>query len=68
MAEKVKNQKVVFGINIDKDLKMKLKRYCVEQDKTLTEAIEEALEEYCRKGELNKVINKVFELSKKTLF
>ena len=47
--QKVKNQKVVFGINIDKDLKMKLKRYCVEQDKTLTEAIEEALEEYLQK-------------------
>jgi len=47
--QKVKNQKVVFGINIDKDLKMKLKRYCVEQDMTLTEAIEEALEEYLQK-------------------
>ena len=49
MTEKVKNQKVVFGINIDKDLKMKLKRYCVEQDMTLTEAIEDAITEYLQK-------------------
>jgi len=49
MAQKVEKQKVVFGININKDLKMKLKKYCVEQDKTLTEAIEEALIEYLQK-------------------
>ena len=49
MTEKVKKEKVVFGINIDKDLKMKLKKYCVEQDMTLTEAIEEALTEYLQK-------------------
>jgi len=49
MAEKMKSQKVVFGININKDLKMKLKRYCVESDKTLTEAIEEAIVEYLQK-------------------
>ena len=46
MAEKLKSQKVVFGININKELKLKLKKYCVEQDKTLTEAIEEAIVEY----------------------
>jgi len=49
MAEKLKTQKVVFGININKELKLKLKKYCVEQDKTLTEAIEEAIVEYLQK-------------------
>ena len=49
MAEKLKSQKVVFGININKELKLKLKKYCVEQDKTLTDAIEEAIVEYLQK-------------------
>jgi len=49
MTEKLKTQKVVFGININKELKLKLKKYCVEQDKTLTDAIEEAIIEYLQK-------------------
>ena len=53
MAEKnkseVKNEKVVFGINIDKNLKIKLKKYCAEQDITITEAIEQAVTEYLQK-------------------
>ena len=49
MTEKLKTQKVVFGININKELKLKLKKYCVENDKTLTEAIEEAIVEYLQK-------------------
>jgi len=53
MAEKVKSEqkseKVVFGINIDKNLKIKLKKYCAEQDITITEAIEQAVKEYLEK-------------------
>ncbi len=53
MAEKVKSEqkseKVVFGINIDKNLKIKLKKYCVENDMTITQAIEEAITEYLQK-------------------
>ena len=47
--EKTKRERVVFGINIDKELKRKLKVYCANNNKTLTEAIEEALEEYLQK-------------------
>jgi metal-responsive CopG/Arc/MetJ family transcriptional regulator len=47
--EKVKKERTVFGINIDKELKRKLKVYCANNNKTLTEAIEEALEEYLQK-------------------
>jgi hypothetical protein len=53
MTEKVKSEqkseKVVFGINIDKNLKIKLKKYCAEQDITITEAIEQAVTEYLQK-------------------
>jgi metal-responsive CopG/Arc/MetJ family transcriptional regulator len=49
MSELQKKEKVVFGINMDKELKKKLKAYCVENDITLTEAIEEAIKEYLQK-------------------
>jgi metal-responsive CopG/Arc/MetJ family transcriptional regulator len=49
MAQTSKSEKVVFGINIDKELKKKLKKYCVEHDITLTEAIETAIKEYLEK-------------------
>jgi len=49
MMEKVKKERTVFGINIDKELKRKLKVYCANNNITLTEAIEEALEEYLQK-------------------
>jgi hypothetical protein len=56
MAEKNKSEnkpeKVVFGINIDKNLKIKLKKYCAEQDITITEAIEQAVTEYLQKREV----------------
>jgi ParG. len=51
MAEKTKGEKVVFGINIDRDLKIRLKRYCAEHDTTLTEVIREAVVEYLQKRE-----------------
>ena len=57
MMEKGKPERVVFGINIDKELKRKLKVYCANNNITLTEAIEEALEEYLQKGELNESHN-----------
>jgi len=44
-----KPERVVFGINMDKNLKIKLKKYCVEHDITLTEAIETAIKEYLEK-------------------
>ena len=47
--EKMKREKVVFGINIDKELKTKLKVYCAENNITLTEAIETAISEYLEK-------------------
>ena len=49
MMEKGKPERVVFGMNIDKELKRKLKVYCANNNITLTEAIEEALEEYLQK-------------------
>jgi len=49
MEAQVKKEKVVFGINMDKELKKKLKAYCVENDITLTEAIETAIKEYLQK-------------------
>jgi len=49
MTEIVKKEKVVFGINIDKELKRKLKVYCANNNITLTEAIEQALTEYLQK-------------------
>ena len=47
----MKGEKVVFGINIDRDLKIRLKRYCAEKDTTLTEVIREAVVEYLQKRE-----------------
>ena len=47
--EKEKPERVVFGINIDKELKTKLKVYCAEHNITLTEAIETAISEYLQK-------------------
>jgi len=49
ILEKSKKEKVVFGINIDKELKTKLKVYCANNNITMTEAIEEALTEYLQK-------------------
>ena len=53
MTEKTKSEskseKVVFGINIDRNLKIKLKKYCAEKDITITQAIEEAVKEYLEK-------------------
>jgi len=53
MTEKIKSEpkseKVVFGINMDRNLKIKLKKYCAEQDITITEAIETAIKEYLEK-------------------
>jgi len=47
--EKMRKERTVFGINIDKELKTKLKVYCAEHNITLTEAIEEAISEYLQK-------------------
>ena len=49
MKTESKNEKVVFGINMDRNLKIKLKKYCAEQDITITEAIEQAVTEYLQK-------------------
>ena len=49
VKSEVKSEKVVFGINMDKNLKIKLKKYCAEQDMTITEAIETAIKEYLEK-------------------
>ena len=49
MEAQTKKEKVVFGINIDKELKKKLKTYCVQNDITVTEAIETAIKEYLQK-------------------
>jgi len=49
MEEKVKKQRITFGIHIDKELKKRLKIYCVNNNITMTEAIEQALEEYLQK-------------------
>jgi len=49
MKSEQKSEKVVFGINMDKNLKIKLKKYCAEQDITITQAIEEAVKEYLEK-------------------
>jgi post-segregation antitoxin (ccd killing protein) len=49
MMEKVKKERITFGIHIDKELKKRLKIYCVNNNITMTEAIEEALEEYLQK-------------------
>ena len=49
MKSESKSEKVVFGINIDRNLKIKLKKYCVENDITITEAIEQAITEYLQK-------------------
>jgi len=47
--ETTKKERVVFGINIDKELKRKLKVYCAENGITLTEAIETAITEYLQR-------------------
>jgi len=49
MKSEQKSEKVVFGINIDRNLKIKLKKYCAENDMTITEAIEQAVTEYLQK-------------------
>ena len=49
MKTESKSEKVVFGINMDRNLKIKLKKYCAEQDITITEAIEQAVTEYLQK-------------------
>jgi len=49
MMEKTKKERITFGIHIDKELKRRLKIYCVNNNITMTEAIEEALEEYLQK-------------------
>jgi len=49
MKTESKSEKVVFGINMDRNLKIKLKKYCAEQDITITEAIEQAVKEYLEK-------------------
>ena len=49
IVQKEKREKVVFGINIDKELKTKLKVFCANNNLTMTQAIEEALEEYLQK-------------------
>jgi len=46
MQERKEKIKVIFGIQLDKDLKTRLKLYCAKKDMTLTSAIEEAIEEY----------------------
>ncbi len=47
--EATKKERTVFGINIDKNLKIKLKVYCAEHNITITQAIEEAISEYLQK-------------------
>jgi predicted transcriptional regulator len=49
MEKTEKKERITFGIHIDKELKKRLKIYCVNNNITMTEAIEEALEEYLQK-------------------